>query len=111
MNSVLTDETMVVTLRVQDLREIVRDVVAEALKVKAQTDLLDMKQVLERYGIGLDAILAGAKQPMVSATRASDSLTDADRIRRGPRPQMGTAVQMLSPLSHGKATLQVTRAI
>jgi hypothetical protein len=48
MNSALTDETMIVTLRVSDLREIVRDVVAKALKVKAQTDLLDMKQVFER---------------------------------------------------------------
>jgi hypothetical protein len=60
---------MIVTLRVQDLREIVRDVVAEALKVKAQTDLLDMKQALERYRVGRDAILAGARRGELELSR------------------------------------------
>ena len=69
MTSALTDETMIVTLRVSDLREIVRDVVAEALKVKAQTDLLDMKQVFERYRIGREAVLAGAKRGELELSR------------------------------------------
>ena len=69
MTSALNDETMIVTLRVSDLREIVRDVVAEALKVKAQTDLLDLKQVFERYRIGRDAILAGANRGDLELSR------------------------------------------
>ena len=89
MNSVLTDETMIVTLRVQDLREIVRDVVAEALKVKAQTDLLDMRQVLERYRIGRDAILAAAKRGDLA-------------LSRGPRRKLPVRVAELERWLTGK---------
>jgi len=53
---------MIVTLRVADLREIVRAVVAEALGVQAQHDLLDLKQVFERYQVGRDALLGAAKR-------------------------------------------------
>jgi hypothetical protein len=69
MTSALTNETMIVTLRVSDLREILRDVVAEALKVKAQTDLLDLKQVFERYRVGRGAILAGANRGDLELSR------------------------------------------
>ena len=62
MNPTPADETMIVTLRVADLREIVRAVVAEALGVQAQYDLLDLKQVFERYRVGRDALLGAAKR-------------------------------------------------
>ncbi len=53
---------MIVTLRVADLREIVRAVINEALGVQAQHDLLDLKQVFERYRVGRDALLGAAKR-------------------------------------------------
>ncbi len=57
-----TDETMIVTLRVADLREIVRVVVAETLATHAQHDLLDLKQVADRYRVGRAALLGAAKR-------------------------------------------------
>lgn len=62
MNTTLTDDTMIVTLRVSDIREIVRAAVAEALGAKGQHDLLDLKQVLARYGVGRNALLGAAKR-------------------------------------------------
>jgi hypothetical protein len=62
MDSRPADETMIVTLRVADLREIIRVVVAEALGVKAKHDLLDMKQLFERYQVGRAALLGAAKR-------------------------------------------------
>lgn len=62
MKPILSDETMVVTLRVADLREIVRAVVTEALGEQAQHALLDLKQVSERYRVGREALLGAAKR-------------------------------------------------
>jgi hypothetical protein len=69
MNPTLTDETMIVTLRVADLREIVRAVVTEALGVHAQSDLLDLKQVFQRYGVGRDAVLGAARRGEVELSQ------------------------------------------
>lgn len=62
MDSGLTDETMIVTLRVADLRDIVRAVVAETLGAQAKHDLLNLKQVSERYRVGRAALLAAARR-------------------------------------------------
>lgn len=62
MSDLPTDETMIVTLRVSDLREIIRGVVSEALAVQSKHDLLDLKQVRERYGAGRDSILSAASR-------------------------------------------------
>lgn len=62
MKPIPSDETMIVTLRVGDLRGIVRAVIAEALGVQAKHDLLNLKQVFERYRVGRDALLGAAKR-------------------------------------------------
>lgn len=69
MTAIPTDDTMIVTLRVADLREVVRAAVAEALAVRSQDDLLDMKQVAERYGVGRDALLCAAKRGEVELSQ------------------------------------------
>ncbi|HET9954372.1 MAG TPA: hypothetical protein VFQ61_07705 [Polyangiaceae bacterium] len=56
-------------LRVADLREIVRAVVADALATHAQHDLLDLKQVFERYRVGRDALVAAAKRGEVELSQ------------------------------------------
>lgn len=66
---IVTDDTMIVTLRVQDLREVVRAAVAETLAVKSRDDLLDMKQTAERYGIGRRAVQAAARRGEVELSR------------------------------------------
>jgi hypothetical protein len=63
------DDTMVVTLRVQDLREIVRVAVAEALTTKGRHDLLGLKQVGERYRIGREAVVAAAKRGEIALSQ------------------------------------------
>ena len=60
--SIPPDETMIVTLRVSDLREVVRAAIAEALAARGEHDLLDMKQIAERYGIGRGAVQAAARR-------------------------------------------------
>lgn len=62
MTTALPDDTMIATIRVADLRAVVQAAVAEALAVKRQDDLLDMKQVAERYGIGRRAAQAAARR-------------------------------------------------
>ena len=62
MNSAPSEETMIVTLRVCDLRQIVHDAVAAALTLKGRTDLLDLKQVFDRYRVGRGALLAAARR-------------------------------------------------
>lgn len=62
MSTTLPDDTMIVTLRVADLREVVRAAVVEALAAEGRHDLLDLKQVAERYRIGRDSVLAAAKR-------------------------------------------------
>lgn len=62
MTTTLPDDTMIVTLRVADLREVVRAAVAEALAVKSRDELLDIRQTTERYGIGRRAVQAAARR-------------------------------------------------
>jgi len=63
------DDTMIVTLRVSELREVVRAAVAEALAVKSWDDLLDVKQTAERYGIGRRALQAAARRGEVELSQ------------------------------------------
>ena len=69
MNAIPSDETMIVTLRVHEFCELIRRVVADAMAVKATRDLLDLKQVAERYGIGRDALLAAARRGDIELSR------------------------------------------
>jgi hypothetical protein len=64
-----TDNTMIVTLRVSDLREIVRIAVAETLAVKSQHDLIDLKQVAERCRVGRGAIIAAARRGEIALSQ------------------------------------------
>ncbi len=64
-----TDDTMIVTLRVFELREVVRSAVAEALAVRGQHDLLDLKQVAERYRVGRGSLLAAAKRKEIELSQ------------------------------------------
>lgn len=69
MESAVTDQTMIVTLTVHELRHVIREVVTEALKTKAQHDLLNLKEVHERYGVGRGALLAAARRGEVELFR------------------------------------------
>jgi len=71
---------MIVTLRVADLREIVRAVVAEALGVQAQHDLLDLKQVFERYQVGRDALLGAAKRGEIELSQALGGNSSSEQV-------------------------------
>lgn len=62
MSTKANDDTMIVTLRVGDLREILRGVLAELLSVRVAAELLDLKQVAQRYRVGRAAILAAARR-------------------------------------------------
>jgi hypothetical protein len=55
-------KTMLVTLSVADLREIVRAVFDEALGVHARSELLDLKRVWQRYGVGRGSLLGAARR-------------------------------------------------
>lgn len=69
MTTTATDDTMIVTLRVNELREIVRAAVAEALVTGGRQDLLDLRQVSERYSVGRDALLAAANRGEVELSQ------------------------------------------
>lgn len=84
MTTALPDDTMIVTLRVADLREVVRAAVSEALAAKGQHDLLDLKQVAERYRIGRDSVLAAAKRGEIALSQGPRRkfLVRADEVER-----------------------------
>lgn len=67
--STIADETMIVTLRVHDLRELVRAAVIEALASGGRQDLIDLKQVAERYRVGRDSVLAAAKRGEIALSQ------------------------------------------
>jgi hypothetical protein len=82
--STVADDTMIVTLRVQDLRDLIRTAVDEALIAKGRHDLLDLKQVAERYRIGRDSVLAAAKRGEVVLSQGPRRkfLVRADEVER-----------------------------
>jgi len=84
MITTLTDDTMIVTLRVADLREVVRAAVAEALAAKGQHDLLDLKQVAERYRVGRDSLVSAAKRGEIALSQGPRRkfLVRADEVER-----------------------------
>lgn len=78
------DDTMIVTLRVADLREVVRAAVADALAAKGRHDLLDLKQVAERYRIGRDSVVTAAKRGEIALSQGPRRkfLVRADEVER-----------------------------
>ena len=69
METAIKDETMIVTLSVQQLRDILHEVVTGALTAKATPDLLNLTQVRERYRVGRGALLAAARRGEVELFR------------------------------------------
>lgn len=69
VQTTITDESMIVTLSVRELRSLIREVVTEALKSKAQHDLLNLKDIQDRYEIGKQALLAGARRGEIELFR------------------------------------------
>jgi hypothetical protein len=111
-----TDDTMIVTLRVADLRAVVQAAVAEALAVKRQDDLLDMKQVAERYGIGRRAAQAAARRGEVELSQGPRRrlLVRASEVerwltQRKYTPPIAKPVGELD--AHGQALDAIERAI
>jgi hypothetical protein len=67
--STIADDAMIVTLHVRDLRAIICVAVVEALTAKGHHDLLDLKQVAERYKVGREAIIAAAKRGEIALSQ------------------------------------------
>lgn len=84
MTTSLSDDAMIVTLRVADLREVVRAAVAEALASRGQHDLLDLKQVAERYRVGRDSVVTAAKRGEIALSQGPRRkfLVRADEVER-----------------------------
>ena len=103
MDTAGKNQTMIVTLTVGQLRDLIHGVVTDALTARPVPELLNLKQVRERYSVGRGALIAAARRTEIELFRGPKQTllvraADLERwltTRRYVAPHQGPAPQTM----------------